>query len=78
MISQRLDNDNTWIANANNNEIAIVEAIKNNGDPVVNTCIQDDTLILSAKDNITRDSMVPVIDLDSDLASNSKITTTGF
>ncbi|KAG5614547.1 hypothetical protein H5410_014371 [Solanum commersonii] len=42
-------NDNTQVAKANINEIAIVKAIKNNGDRVVDTCVQDDTLVLSAK-----------------------------
>ncbi|KAH0711851.1 hypothetical protein KY289_007810 [Solanum tuberosum] len=42
-IDQSID-DNTRVADANNNEIAIVEAIKNNGDRVVDTCVQDDTL----------------------------------
>uniref|UniRef100_M1DJL2 Uncharacterized protein n=1 Tax=Solanum tuberosum TaxID=4113 RepID=M1DJL2_SOLTU len=75
-IDQRID-DNTRVANANNNEIAIVEAIKNNGDRVVDTCVQDDTLVLSANDDITSDSMVPVINLESDLASNPKLPTAG-
>ncbi|KAH0779479.1 hypothetical protein KY290_005906 [Solanum tuberosum] len=42
-IDQSID-DNTRVADANNNEIAMVEAIKNNGDRVVDTCVQDDTL----------------------------------
>ncbi|KAG5600342.1 hypothetical protein H5410_031712 [Solanum commersonii] len=75
-IDQRID-DNTRVANANNNEIAIVEAIKNNGDRVVDTCVQDDTLVLSAKVDVTSDSMVPVINLESDLASNPKLPTAG-
>ncbi|KAH0766086.1 hypothetical protein KY285_001957 [Solanum tuberosum] len=75
-IDQRID-DNTRVANANNNEIAIVEAIKNNGDRVVDTCVQDDTLVLSANDDVTSDSMVPVINLESDIASNPKLPTAG-
>ncbi|KAG5618602.1 hypothetical protein H5410_018426 [Solanum commersonii] len=75
-IDQRID-DNTRVADANNNEIAIVEAIKNNGDRVVDTCVQDNTLVLSAKDDVTSDSMVPVINLESDLASNPKLPTVG-
>ncbi|KAG5598707.1 hypothetical protein H5410_030077 [Solanum commersonii] len=75
-IDQRID-DNTRVADANNNEIAIVEAIKNNGDRVVDTCVQDDTLVLSAKDDVTSDSMVPVINLKADLASNPKLPTAG-
>ncbi|KAH0683369.1 hypothetical protein KY290_021955 [Solanum tuberosum] len=53
-IDQSID-DNTRVADANNNEITIVEAIKNNGDQVVDTCVQDDTLVLSAKDDVTSD-----------------------
>ncbi|KAH0679856.1 hypothetical protein KY284_020941 [Solanum tuberosum] len=53
-IDQSID-DNTRVADANNNEIAIVEAIKNNRDRVVDTCVQDDTLVLSAKDDVTSD-----------------------
>ncbi|KAH0754163.1 hypothetical protein KY290_024433 [Solanum tuberosum] len=62
---------------ANNNEIAIVEAIKNNGDRVVDTCVQDDTLVLSAKDDVISDSMVPMINLESDLVLNPKLPTAG-
>ncbi|KAH0708616.1 hypothetical protein KY284_010043 [Solanum tuberosum] len=75
-IDQRID-DNTRVADANNNEIAIVEAIKNNGDRVVDTCVQDDTLVLSAKYDVTSDSMVLVINLEADLASNPKLPTAG-
>ncbi|KAG5573243.1 hypothetical protein H5410_063009 [Solanum commersonii] len=38
---------------------------------------QDDTLVLSANDDVTSDSMVPVINLEADLASNSKIPIAG-
>uniref|UniRef100_M1DIJ7 Uncharacterized protein n=1 Tax=Solanum tuberosum TaxID=4113 RepID=M1DIJ7_SOLTU len=86
--------DNTLVTDANNNEIAMVEAIKNNGDRVVDTCVQDDTLnttvtlncplatvsqtlVLGAKDGVTSDSVVPVINLESDLVSNPKIPTAG-
>ncbi|KAH0717056.1 hypothetical protein KY285_013087 [Solanum tuberosum] len=92
-IDQSID-DNTRVADANNNEIAMVEAIKNNGDRVVDTCVRDDTLnttvtlnytlatvsqtlLLSAKDGVTSDSVVPVINLESNLVSNPKLPTTG-
>ncbi|KAH0696258.1 hypothetical protein KY289_013740 [Solanum tuberosum] len=92
-IDQSID-DNTRVTNANNNEIAMVEAIKNNGDRVVHTCVRDDTLnttvtlnytlatvsqtlLLSAKDGVTSDSVVPVINLESNLVSNPKLPTTG-
>ncbi|KAG5627967.1 hypothetical protein H5410_013185 [Solanum commersonii] len=75
-IDQRID-DNTRVADANNNEIAIVKAIKNNGDRVVDTCVQDDTLVLSAKDDVTSDSMVSMINLESNLSSNPKLPTAG-
>ncbi|KAG5582926.1 hypothetical protein H5410_053553 [Solanum commersonii] len=70
-------NDNTRVTDANNNEIAMVEAIKNNGDRVVDTCVQDDTLVLGAKNGVTSDSVVPVINLESDLASNPTLPTAG-
>ncbi|KAG5620688.1 hypothetical protein H5410_005906 [Solanum commersonii] len=35
------------------------------------------TLLLSAKDGVTSDSVVPVINLESNLASNPKLPTTG-
>ncbi|KAG5621901.1 hypothetical protein H5410_007119 [Solanum commersonii] len=76
-ISQSTD-DNTQVTDANNNEIAMVEAIINNGDRVVDTCVQDDTLnttitpnctlttpwppktlVLGAKDGVTRYLVVP-------------------
>ncbi|KAK4718313.1 hypothetical protein R3W88_016651 [Solanum pinnatisectum] len=86
--------DNTRVADANNNEIAMVEPIKNNGDRVVDTCVQDDTLnttvtpnwplatvsqtlVLGAMDGVTSDSVVPVINLESDLVSNPKLPTAG-
>ncbi|XP_049399994.1 uncharacterized protein LOC125864106 [Solanum stenotomum] len=75
-IDQSIDN-NTRVADANNNEIAMVEAIKNNGDRVVETCVQDDTLVLGANDGVTSDSVVPVINLESDLALNPKLPTAG-
>ncbi|KAH0727260.1 hypothetical protein KY284_003125 [Solanum tuberosum] len=75
-IDQSID-DNTRVAEANNNEITIVEAIKNNGDRVVDTFVQVDTLVVSSKDGVTSDSMVPVINLESDLASNPKLPTAG-
>ncbi|KAH0723176.1 hypothetical protein KY285_005760 [Solanum tuberosum] len=75
-IDQSID-DNTRVADANNNEIAMVEAIKNNGDRVVDTCVQDDTLVLGANDGVTSDSVAPVINLESDLALNPKLPTAG-
>ncbi|KAK4711232.1 hypothetical protein R3W88_005745 [Solanum pinnatisectum] len=86
--------DNTQVTDANNNEIAMMEAIKNNGDRVVDTCVQDDTLnttvtlncplatvsqtlVLGAMESITSDSVVPVINLESDLVSNPKLPTAG-
>ncbi|KAH0687816.1 hypothetical protein KY290_019430 [Solanum tuberosum] len=52
-IDQSID-DNNRDADANNNEIAMVEVIENNGDRVVATCVQDvlsiTTGILSEKD----------------------------
>ncbi|KAK4734004.1 hypothetical protein R3W88_008265 [Solanum pinnatisectum] len=73
----------------------MVGAIKNNGDRVVDTCVQDDTLnttitlncplatvsqtlVLGAKDGVTSDSMVLVINLESDLISNPKLSTAGI
>ncbi|KAH0773435.1 hypothetical protein KY290_010572 [Solanum tuberosum] len=92
-IDRNID-DNTRVADANSNEIAMVEAIKNNGDRVVATSVRDDilnttvtlnctlatvsqTLVLGAKDGVTSDSVVPVINLESDLVSNPKLPTAG-
>ncbi|KAK4710027.1 hypothetical protein R3W88_004540 [Solanum pinnatisectum] len=72
----------------------MVEAIKNNGDRVVDTCVRDDTLnttvtlnytlatvsqtlLLGAKDCVTSDLVVPVINLESNQVSNSKLPTAG-
>ncbi|KAH0729109.1 hypothetical protein KY289_000297 [Solanum tuberosum] len=38
---------------------------------------QNDTLVLSAKDDVTSDSMVPMINLESDLDLNPKLPTAG-
>ncbi|KAG5620370.1 hypothetical protein H5410_005588, partial [Solanum commersonii] len=51
-IDQSID-DNTRVAYVNNNEIAMVEAIKNNGDQVVDSCVQDDTLNTTVTLNCT-------------------------
>ncbi|KAH0754344.1 hypothetical protein KY290_024614 [Solanum tuberosum] len=60
-IDQSID-ENTRVANANNNELAMVESIKNNGD----------------QDGVTSNSVVPLISLESDdLVLNPKLSTTG-
>ncbi|KAG5632109.1 hypothetical protein H5410_003826 [Solanum commersonii] len=68
---------------ANNNEIAMVEAIKNNGDRVVDTCVRDDTLNTTVALNGTLATvsqtliLVPMINLEYNLASNPNLPAGG-
>ncbi|KAH0705864.1 hypothetical protein KY285_010392 [Solanum tuberosum] len=66
--------DNTRVSDANSNEIAMVEAIKNNGDRVVATSVRDDILNTTVTLNCT---LATVSQTLSDLVSNPKLPTAG-
>ncbi|KAG5628118.1 hypothetical protein H5410_013336 [Solanum commersonii] len=66
------------VAYANNNDIAMVEAINNDGDRVVDTCQQSRILRFWYKlDGITSDWVVHVVNLEYDQASDPKIPAAG-
>ncbi|KAG5605059.1 hypothetical protein H5410_026551 [Solanum commersonii] len=50
---EQFNGEKFQVTDANNNELAMVESIKNNGDRIVDTCIQNDTLNTTVTLNCT-------------------------